>query len=803
MRIQALPVPLRALVGRSGARRTRVGTREARRVTSSLGVLVWVLLSACGGAGGAGPAGNPPPVDPGPVTPPDVPLDIAVEGLLARTGPEPGSVVLDFVAPGGAGEGPAEAYVVRAGVRHLSDDTLSEAQTIAVAAAPKAPGQPESITVRGLEPGRTLQLAVQARRAGVLTPLGIGVAARVAGDDLPAPPAGSLAISGPATLAQDGATYLLTKDVSTPGTAFWVTGAGVTLDLGGHTVTYGTGGAPDAVGVYAEYPSRGAPTVVRHGRLVQGGSGARGHGVHMRGTDGVRISYLDVTVSGPDAMGVWLVEPGDARVDHTTVRCQTTVVSDRHYPGVAAIFVEQADDSVEVDEDAVLSSPQWGINVEGRQTNGRVLIHHDRVQGTKALVVNGYMLAVHKPRADVYENVLHGESRGIHIDGIDAKGNDAWIHDNSVDFQDQTNAEYPDKHWAHGIKMEGASSVTIERNRVRGVADPAHAEVYALDLSIGSATGLLVRHNRFEAISTTPSLLSRALSWSWGSSVAPADVTIEENVFTATDVLVFHDWDGGGAGRHLRNWWTRDTSQGAGHAFVFEHFLTGDTSATHGTRFEDPLGDADPLGVSQWASPGPYDSTREATLALLVRKGAVPVAGASVTVHDRAGQVVLQGTTGTDGRFAGDVLVEAVTRGPAFDARGPFRVDVAKAGVGAWGATVAMDGPTAWVVDLATASATADGTAPAAPDAVVASPLSASRVYLRWTPAADDTGVLAYVVLLDDRVVGVTDAPAFVVAGLDPSTTYRPSVRAVDLAGHLGPSGAGALVTTRVEDRGP
>lgn len=53
-------------------------------------------------------------------------------------------------------------------------------------------------------------------------------------------PAEVIEIDKPGVLDKAGATYVLTKDVTAARTAFMIKGDGITLDLGGHTVTYGT-----------------------------------------------------------------------------------------------------------------------------------------------------------------------------------------------------------------------------------------------------------------------------------------------------------------------------------------------------------------------------------------------------------------------------------------------------------------------------------------------------------------------------------------------------------------------------------
>src|SRR5207244_10691508 len=89
--------------------------------------------------------------------------------------------------------------------------------------------------------------------------------------------------------------------------------------------------------------ARGARTV-RNGRIVEGaGGGGSCHAIRLDSVHDVRVSHVDVTVAGPDADGISLTNlDGDVRVDHDTVRCATTVVSNRHFPGLAAIRLDGA-----------------------------------------------------------------------------------------------------------------------------------------------------------------------------------------------------------------------------------------------------------------------------------------------------------------------------------------------------------------------------------------------------------------------------------------------------------------------------
>lgn len=772
---------------------------------SSLAAL-WLVLTAvsCGGGGGggggsaggsSGGGGGGPPAPPSPTV-------IELPNLLATSGGAAGAVDLRFTAPTPA----ATSYVVRWRVRHIETDAdFAAATPIAHATTPGASGASETIHLTGLEPGRTLQFAVQVVRSGVASPFGFAVACRVPDAAFTVPP-GAIAVSTGQTLAIAGATYVLTADVATPGTAFTIAAKDITLDLGGHTVTYGTA-AGTVNGVYSEYLYNSGKTTVRNGTIVEGGgTGVGRHGVYFRGAHDVRLTHLTVTVRGPDANGITVVDSltGDQRIDHCSVHCDTLVDSSRTYPGVAAIVVESASKSLEIDENRVFSSPQWGIKVQGTATVGDSLVHHNRVIGTKALVANGYMISVYKPATDVFENELSGESRGIHLDGTDGAAHGSTVHDNYVLCQDQTNPEYPDFHWVHGIKLEGARSVVITRNFVTGVADDAHAEVRCLDVDVASATGVRIEKNRFTARALTPKYRAHALQWTSGPAAAASDVVIKANVFTATDRLIDLAWGADHGGLLEGNAWIRDLTQGLAHPFLFQYFDTSDTTPAPGHRVLDAITTEDVAAVAQWNGPAPYSATREWSLLVAAVDGSgAPVAGASVTVRDASAALAFTGTTDAAGLCVGTVVATRIANGPVATSAGPFSVAVAKAGAGSYAGTVAVTKTTALRVNLTAGTAALDVTPPPVPTGLGARAISASRGHVQWSAVTDPSSIAGYLVYVDGVLVGITDETRWFLFGLAPATSYSVTVKALDRGGNASAPTFPVGVTTPAEDRGP
>ncbi len=762
-----------------------------------------VLLLACacgGGGGGAGPAATTPaPPLPPPGPPPTSGSEIV--DLTATTGALPGQVMLRFTAPNPA----ATSYDIRAQVPHLGPDNAGIAPIVPNSYAPSAAGVQETITLSGFEPGQTLQFAVRPLRSGVPGSFSHGAGARARSSTPPAAPPGAIALFAPATLSVDNAYYLLGSDIVASGTAFTITGRNITLDLGGRTITYGTGGAR-SYGVQVLAPLFSGTTTVRGGAIVQSAANTATYsdGVEIAGGHHHRVSDLDITVQGPGAHCAWVydIPTGEVRIDHCTLNCNTTSVPDRHYPGVSAIYLEDATQAVEIDHNHVTNSPQWGIKIAGNTTSGHCWIHHNRVTGTKALVSNGYMIGVYKPNALVFENYCSGESRGIHVDGVDAHGDNAIVHDNYVFAQDQPNAEF-NPHWCHGIKLENPSAATIIHNHITVRADATHSEARAIDIDVEHGGDVLIYGNRISGISTSASELGKGISWLGGSAGTTPDILeMHHNVIRATDQLVHRGWYAENGATFMENAWVRDLSK-SGNLFRFEHWGSMPGTAATGHRFVDAWTSENTGTVGESGAPGPYTVTREWALQVIAQNGTgQPVPGATVTIRDRVGAIVFAGTTGSAGQVRAPLVVTRVTNGPSVDARGPFGVTVSGA-PGTYSGSVSMTAKRALIVNLQQGTAVFDTTAPAAPTGVYAVPVSASRAIIRWSASTDSSGICNYLVFKNGQLERITNQLEAVVSGLTPSTTAGYTVQAIDGGGNVSSLSATVFATTPVEDRGP
>lgn len=89
-----------------------------------------------------------------------------------------------------------------------------------------------------------------------------------------------------------------------------------------------------------------------------------------------------------------------------------------------------------------------------------------------------------------------------------------------------------------------------------------------------------------------------------------------------------------------------------------------------------------------------------------------------------------------------------------------------------------------------------DTTPPSTPAGLTATPASASQINLSWNAAADNVGVLGYVVYRDAAQIASVSLTTYQDTGLQASTTYTYTVAAYDAAGNTSPQSSPVAATT-------
>lgn len=101
---------------------------------------------------------------------------------------------------------------------------------------------------------------------------------------------------------------------------------------------------------------------------------------------------------------------------------------------------------------------------------------------------------------------------------------------------------------------------------------------------------------------------------------------------------------------------------------------------------------------------------------------------------------------------------------------------------------------------VASATTGSGPSSPSAPANLLATPVSTSRIELTWSAATDpESGIARYLIFRDGALIDSTTALGFSDTGLEPATTYRYLVSAVNGDGIEGPPSAPAEATTPPE----
>jgi beta-glucanase (GH16 family) len=89
-----------------------------------------------------------------------------------------------------------------------------------------------------------------------------------------------------------------------------------------------------------------------------------------------------------------------------------------------------------------------------------------------------------------------------------------------------------------------------------------------------------------------------------------------------------------------------------------------------------------------------------------------------------------------------------------------------------------------------------DAKAPSVPTGLSATPVSSSRINLKWNPSSDNVGVKGYRVFRDGVRIATTSSTSYAATGLSPSTTYSFKVAAFDAAGNTSSRSTAVSQTT-------
>jgi hypothetical protein len=270
--------------------------------------------------------------------------------------------------------------------------------------------------------------------------------------------------NAPYLLDKDNTHYILTKDITADGTAFILKGSQTTLDLDGHTVTFGEDTSEQVFGV--RIVSRDSCKVT-NGKIVQG-KRSYDYSAAIASLDraferpaATEICGISTDVHLKDALPMNFTHIEQLEVHHNDIYSRVTELECRHYPGNVLLRVYTYGGDVHLHDNLLTEGCHWGIVVkELSRTVRDVEVDHNDIQHHQQYV-NGYALAPCSG-AIVHDNKVTSTGRGVHLTGdgtqfynnyIDTKG-----HQQLSDLPARTRPFHHRLIELHGIKFEGKNT---------------------------------------------------------------------------------------------------------------------------------------------------------------------------------------------------------------------------------------------------------------------------------------------------------------------------------------------------------
>ena len=261
----------------------------------------------------------------------------------------------------------------------------------------------------------------------------------------------------PYILDKDSSYYILTRNFTASGTALEIAAGGITLDLDGHTVTFGNDTPEQVYGVRFADPGG---TKLCNGHIVQGNR-SRDYSAAVASLDRpvpTEIFGISTDVHLPNAFPITMSHANRVELHHNDIYSRVTEIECRHYPGNDLIRVYTYGGDIHIHDNILTEGCHKGINVRVVSNSAKnIEIDHNDIQHHQQYV-NGYAL-LPPGGALVHHNKITSCGRGVHLnrDGtrfysnyIDTKG-----HQQLSDYPARTRPFQHRLIELHGIKLEG------------------------------------------------------------------------------------------------------------------------------------------------------------------------------------------------------------------------------------------------------------------------------------------------------------------------------------------------------------
>jgi len=537
------------------------------------------------------------------------------------------------------------------------------------------------------------------------------------------------AVSAAGTLSTDNATYVLQNDLDESGTVFSIAGDHVSLDLNGHTIKYGSGGASGVHGVTVT--SKGLGFHVYNGTIEQSGyatassAGTSNHPVNITNQNGaqeVEVSNLTINVDGNNARAVEQYQsPRSIWVHDNTINSKVDTITSRHSFDGVMINVHQTNATrmPRVNGNVVSGSMQGAIYC-AYQSGHTNQIYNNTIT-MNSVFVNDFAIICGEG-SDTFGNTIDssaGSSRGIR------PHRNCHIYDNTVTVRSQ--AQYPEY---SGCQLSGTYAIQFENesgyyiygtrtynNTFTAYADECGASALRItgDVGIPSSDNKIFR-NVFKSLwqsgatkrAQTGNQVDAPFAVSLASEGSGIGYEITNNEFEYAAGFMWVGYSGFEDLRITNSVIEVSADPSTSPVLVFKRMTTGKPNYG-GHEFIDNTLTGNNYSDATFEETGSIDWINGWTLTVVVTSdGSTPISGATVVIDDADALEVSNQTTPANGTVTAELTENAYSGVSSLttDAKTPHDLTITAGGYTTRTPSITMNATKTVTINMTTGAVT-------------------------------------------------------------------------------------------------
>lgn len=484
-------------------------------------------------------------------------------------------------------------------------------------------------------------------------------------------------LSSCGTLAQAGETYVLSQNLTAEGTCLTVTAGNITIDLNGHTITYGTGGANDVYGVRTGWSHSNIR--VTNGTIRQSQSaGSFAHAVYASSGTNDQFDNLTIEVYTDSSAGIVTLWGAGHHVHHNTITSQVQTIQNRHQNQGYSIQLWNGG-TFNVHDNTLIGGPQGGIFVY--HANGSRVYSNDISHGGGSIgYSNNFCIGASGDSVEVFSNTCHPvQGRGIHLSGNGSKAYSNTI--NVVELANNTEYGGCQAGGTYGVQIETpAANLEVYGNTVIARADACAAQAFRAS-GIVSGSNCRVYGNSFTAQRVgTGTGVANAVS----VAGVGGGLTIESNTLSGDSANFQVDWDGASDVLLKGNTIAKGSNPSA--QYVTVNFGNGGTTPSLGNILRDSTYQNGADDSSYRVRSAAYEYIVQWSLQVTVTDAhGTPLSGANVSLVNTLGTTAFTGVTDAAGVVSaplGEYRRYNVSGVNYVESFNPYTLSISKSGYG-------------------------------------------------------------------------------------------------------------------------